>query len=157
ILVRGPQTMMGYWRLPEATDSALKGGWMHTGDAGYMDEEGFIYIQDRIKDMIVSGAENIYPAEVERAIFEHPAVADTAVVGIPDEQWGETVLAFVALKSGQTLELDTLQAFCRERLAGYKIPSKLEIIDAIPRNASGKSLKTELRQPYWEGKQRQVS
>lgn len=157
ILVRGPQTMMGYWRLPEATDSALKGGWMHTGDAGYMDEEGFIYIQDRIKDMIVSGAENIYPAEVERAIFEHPAVADTAVVGIPDEQWGETVLAFVALKPGQTLELETLQAFCRERLAGYKIPSKLEIIDAIPRNASGKSLKTKLRQPYWEGKQRQVS
>ena len=130
---------------------------MHTGDAGYMDEEGFIYIQDRIKDMIVSGAENIYPAEVERAIFEHPAVADSAVVGIPDEQWGETVLAFVALKPAHTLDLKSLQAFCRERLASFKVPSKLEIIDAIPRNASGKSLKTELRKPYWAGKQRQVS
>ena len=157
ILVRGPQTMMGYWRLTEATASALKGGWMHTGDAGYMDEEGFIYIQDRIKDMIVSGAENIYPAEVERAIFEHPAVADTAVVGIPDDQWGETVLAFIALKPKHTLDLESLQTFCRERMAGYKIPSKLQIIDAIPRNASGKSLKTKLRQPYWEGKKRQVS
>ena len=157
ILVKGPQTMMGYWRLTEATANALKGGWMHTGDAGYMDEEGFIYIQDRIKDMIVSGAENIYPAEVERAIFEHPAVADSAVVGIPDDQWGETVLAFVALKPAHTLDLKSLQAFCRERLASFKVPSKLEIIDAIPRNASGKSLKTELRKPYWAGKQRQVS
>ena len=120
-------------------------------------KEGFIFIQDRIKDMIVSGAENIYPAEVERAIFEHPAVADTAVVGIPDDQWGETVLAFIALKPKHTLDLESLQTFCRERMAGYKIPSKLQIIDAIPRNASGKSLKTKLRQPYWEGKKRQVS
>lgn len=156
IVARGPQLMMGYWNQPEATEKALKGGWMHTGDAAYMDEEGFIYIQDRIKDMIVSGGENIYPAEIESALFEHPAVADAAVIGIPSEQWGESVLAFLLLKPGETVTTDELIDFCRPRLAGFKIPRKFEFLDEIPRNASGKVLKKDLREPYWEGVDRRV-
>ncbi len=157
ILIRGPQVMMGYWNMPEPSEKTLKGGWMHTGDAGYMDEEGFVYIQDRIKDMIVSGGENIYPAEIEKALFEHPAIVDTAVIGVPDDTWGETVMAFVVLKDGAELELEEMQAFCRDRLAGFKIPHHLQITDEIPRNASGKALKTVLREPHWEGKERRVS
>jgi len=129
---------------------------MHSGDAAYMDEEGFIYIQDRIKDMIVSGAENIYPAEIESVLFEHPAVADAAVVGIPDEKFGEAVLALLVLKQGESVDAETIEAFCRERLAGYKIPRQVEFIDEMPRNASGKVLKRELREPYWEGVERRV-
>jgi len=157
ILVRGPQVMMGYWNLPEETEKALKGGWMHTGDAAYMDDEGFIYIQDRIKDMIVSGAENIYPAEVESALFEHAAVADAAVIGIPSEQWGETVLAFLVLKHGESLSVEEMIEFCRERLAGFKIPRQIEFLNEIPRNASGKVLKKNLREPYWQKTERRVS
>lgn len=157
VLIRGPQVMMGYWNLPEATEKALKDGWMHTGDAARMDEEGFIYIQDRIKDMIVSGGENIYPAEIESALFEHDAIADTAVIGIPDEQWGESVLAFVVTKPGASVTVDALIDFCRSRLAGYKIPRRVEFIDAVPRNASGKALKKDLREPFWEGVERRVS
>ena len=149
IAIRGPQLMEGYWNLPDATANALRGGWMYTGDAGRMDEEGFVYIQDRIKDMIVSGGENIYPKEVENALFEHPNVADAAVIGVPSEQWGEAVLAFVATRDGQTIEPDELIAFCRERLAGYKVPRAIESIAQIPRNASGKVLKKDLREPYW--------
>ncbi len=157
VVVRGPQVMMGYWNLPEATEKSLKDGWMHTGDAAYMDDEGFIYIQDRIKDMIVSGGENIYPAEIENALFEHDAVADAAVIGIPSEQWGESVLAFLVLKDGQTVTPEEMIEFCRPRLAGYKIPRRIEFLDAIPRNASGKILKKDLREPYWEGVERRVS
>jgi len=156
ILVKGPHVMMGYWNKPEATEKTLRGGWMHSGDAAYMDEEGFIYIQDRIKDMIVSGAENIYPAEIESVLFEHPAVADAAVVGIPDEKFGEAVLALLVLKQGESVDAETIEAFCRERLAGYKIPRQVEFIDEMPRNASGKVLKRELREPYWEGVERRV-
>ncbi len=157
VIVRGPQVMMGYWNLPEATEKSLKDGWMHTGDAAYMDDEGFIYIQDRIKDMIVSGGENIYPAEIENALFEHDAVADAAVIGIPSEQWGESVLAFLVLKDGQTVTPEEMIEFCRPRLAGYKIPRRIEFLDAIPRNASGKILKKDLREPYWQGVERRVS
>ena len=157
ILVKGPQVMMGYWNMPEASEKALAGGWMHTGDAAYMDDEGFIYIQDRIKDMIVSGGENIYPAEIESVLFEHGAVADAAVIGIPDEQWGETVMAFVVLRQGSNLQLGELQEFCRASLAGFKIPRRLEILQEIPRNASGKVLKASLREPYWQGHERRVS
>jgi len=156
VAVRGPQVMMGYWNLPEATESSLVDGWMHTGDAAYMDDEGFIYIQDRIKDMVVSGGENVYPSEVENALFEHPAVADAAVIGIPSERWGEEVMAFLQLKPGATVAAEEIIDFCRERLAGYKIPRKIEVIEQIPRNASGKVLKKDLREPYWKGKERRV-
>ncbi len=157
IQVRGPHLMTGYWNNPEATQEALKDGWMHTGDAAFMDEKGYIYIQDRIKDMVVSAGENIYPAEVEKALFKHPAIADAAVIGIPSEKWGESVLAFVALKSNEKPTAEDLIEFCRSYLAGYKLPQKVEFVDSLPRNASGKVLKNELRKPYWEGIKRKVN
>jgi acyl-CoA synthetase (AMP-forming)/AMP-acid ligase II len=149
--------MTGYWNKPEATAETLKGGWMHTGDAARMDEKGYIYIQDRIKDMIVSGGENIYPAEVENALFQHPAVADAAVIGIPSEQWGESVLAFLVLKGEEKPTTEELIEFSRAHLAGYKLPRQVEIVDELPRNASGKVLKNQLREPYWEGIERKVN
>ena len=155
--VRGPQVMTGYWNKPDATAETLKGGWMHTGDAARMDEDGYIYIQDRIKDMIVSGGENIYPAEVENALFQHPAVADAAVIGIPSDQWGESVLAFLVLQGDVKPTTEELIEFCRSHLAGYKLPRQVEIVDVLPRNASGKVLKNQLREPYWEGIERKVN
>ena len=155
--VRGPQVMTGYWNKPDATAETLKGGWMHTGDAARMDEDGYIYIQDRIKDMIVSGGENIYPAEVENALFQHPAVADAAVIGIPSDQWGESVLAFLVLQGEVKPTTEELIEFCRSHLAGYKLPRQVEFVDGLPRNASGKVLKNQLREPYWEGTERKVN
>jgi acyl-CoA synthetase (AMP-forming)/AMP-acid ligase II len=157
IVARGPQLMSGYWNMPEATDEALAGGWMHTGDAGTIDAEGYVYIQDRVKDMIVSGGENVYPREVENVLFEHPAVADVAVIGVPDERWGEAVKAIVVLRAGQTTTAQELVDFCRGKLAGYKLPRSVDIVAALPRNATGKVLKTQLREPYWAGRQRRVS
>jgi acyl-CoA synthetase (AMP-forming)/AMP-acid ligase II len=156
ISVRGPQLMKGYWNLPEASAKTLRDGWLYTGDAAKMDEEGFFYIQDRIKDMIVSGGENIYPKEIENALFEHPDVVDAAVIGIPSERWGETVLAFLVSRDGGALEEDEIIAFCRERLAGFKLPQQVVMIDEVPRNASGKALKKDLREPYWAGIERRV-
>lgn len=155
--VRGPQVMTGYWNRPDATAETLKGGWMHTGDAARMDEHGYIYIQDRIKDMIVSGGENIYPAEVENALFQHPAVVDAAVIGIPSEQWGESVLAFLVVQGDEKPTTEDLIEFCRSHLAGYKLPRQVEFVDVLPRNASGKVLKNQLREPYWEGIERKVN
>jgi acyl-CoA synthetase (AMP-forming)/AMP-acid ligase II len=143
--------MQSYFNLPEETRANLTDGWVHTGDAGYMDQEGYLYLKDRLKDMVVSGGENIYPVEVENAIAKHDAVADVAVIGIPDDKFGEALLAFVVLKPGSSLELDELVAFCRDRIAGYKIPRRLEIIEQLPRNPSGKILKKILREPYWDG------
>jgi acyl-CoA synthetase (AMP-forming)/AMP-acid ligase II len=156
ISVRGPQLMTTYWNLPEATEKTLRDGWLMTGDAAYMDDEGYIFIQDRIKDMIVSGGENVYPAEVESALFEHPNVADAAVIGIPSERWGETILAFLVTRDGKPIDTDEVIAFCRDRLAGYKIPREVKCIEEIPRNPSGKVLKKDLREPYWEGIERRV-
>lgn len=156
IWVKSDTNMIGYYNLPEATEKSLTDGWVHTGDAGYMDEEGYIYLKDRIKDMVVSGGENIYPVEVENAIAHHGSVADVAVIGVPDDKYGEALLAFVVLKPGSSLELEEMIAFCRERIAGYKIPRKLEIIDEMPRNPSGKILKKELRKPFWEGIERSI-
>jgi len=155
--VRGPQVMTGYWNRPDATAETLKGGWMHTGDAARMDEHGYIYIQDRIKDMIVSGGENIYPAEVENALFQHPAVVDAAVIGIPSEQWGESVLAFLVVQGNEKPTTEDLIEFCRSHLAGYKLPRQVEFVNVLPRNASGKVLKNQLREPYWEGIERKVN
>ena len=157
IAVRSPQVMAGYWNLPDATRRAVKGDWFFTGDAGYLDEKGYLFIYDRVKDMIVSGGENIYPAEVESALFGHPAVADVAVIGVPDERWGEAVKAVVVKKPGADLTAGQLIDWARERIAGYKLPKSVDFIDALPRNPTGKILKRELRQPYWGDKQRQVN
>lgn len=154
---RGDQIMRGYWNLPEATTEALRGGWLHTGDAGRMDAEGYVYIEDRVKDMIVSGGENIYPREVENVLFAHPAVADAAVIGIPDAKWGEAVKAIVQLKPGASATAEEIIEFCRGKLAGYKLPRSADFVATIPRNASGKVLKRELREKYWAGHTRRVS
>jgi acyl-CoA synthetase (AMP-forming)/AMP-acid ligase II len=149
--------MAGYWNLPEATAKTLVDGYVHTGDAGYLDEDGYVYVHDRVKDMIVSGAENVYPAEVESAIFGHPAVADVAVIGVPDEKWGEAVKAMVVLKPGAEATADDIVAFARQRIAGYKTPKSVDFVPELPRNPSGKILKRELRKPYWEGYERLVN
>ncbi len=156
ILVRGPQLMRGYWNLPEASAEALRGGWMHTGDAAIMDDEGFVYIQDRVKDMIVSGGENVYPREIEDVLFQHPAVADAAVIGVPDTQFGEAVKAVVVLRAGASATEAELVDHCRAKLAGYKRPRSVDFIAELPRNPSGKVLKRELREPYWKGHSRRV-
>jgi acyl-CoA synthetase (AMP-forming)/AMP-acid ligase II len=154
---RGPQIMTGYWKLAAASAEALRGGWMHTGDAGCLDADGFLYIKDRVKDMILSGGENIYPREVEDALFSHPAVADVAAIGVPSERWGEEVKAIVVLRGGASASPEELMDWCKGRIAAYKRPRSVEFIDALPRNASGKVLKRELREPYWRGRERRVS
>ena len=157
ILIKAPNVMKGYWNKADATRAAIKNDWFHTGDAGFFDEEGYLYIHDRVKDMIVSGGENIYPAEVENALFGHPAIADAAVIGVPDERWGEAVKAIVVKKEGSSPSPAEIIAWARERIAGYKLPKSVDFIDAIPRNPSGKVLRRELRKPYWEGRDRQVN
>jgi long-chain acyl-CoA synthetase len=157
ILARSRQTMKGYWKLPEATaETLLPGGWLRTGDAGYLDEDGYLYIHDRVKDMIISGGENIYPAEVENVLMAHPAVADVAVVGVPSDRWGETPKAFIVKAAGAEVDDDEIIAFARRNLAGYKCPTSVEWRESLPRNPTGKLLKKELRAPYWAGKDRQV-
>jgi long-chain acyl-CoA synthetase len=157
IAVRSAQVMRGYWKLPEATARAIQGDWLLTGDAGYLDERGYLYIYDRVKDMIVSGGENIYPAEVESALFGHPAVADVAVIGVPDERWGEAVKAVVVKKPGAEVTTAELLGWARERIAGYKLPKSVDFVEALPRNPTGKILKRELRKPYWGERARQVN
>jgi fatty-acyl-CoA synthase len=158
IATRSGSNMAGYWNLPEATAKTLdKDNWLRTGDAGYMDGDGYLYIHDRIKDMIISGGENIYPAEVESAICDHPDVAEVAVVGVPDEQWGEAVKAIVVMKSGKQATPADIIGFTRQRIAGFKTPKSVDFIEALPRNASGKILRRHLRDPYWAGKDRQVN
>jgi fatty-acyl-CoA synthase len=158
IATRSGSNMVGYWNLPEATARTLDSdGWLRTGDAGYMDSVGYLYIHDRIKDMIISGGENIYPAEVESAICDHPDVAEVAVVGVPDDKWGEAVKAIVVMKQGKEATASDIINFTRGRIAGFKTPKTVEFIAALPRNASGKILRRHLRDPYWEGKERQVN
>jgi acyl-CoA synthetase (AMP-forming)/AMP-acid ligase II len=153
---QGRQNMKGYWNNPEATAATIDAdGWLRTGDAGYL-RDGYLYIHDRVKDMIISGGENIYPAEVENALLKHPGVADAAVIGVPSERWGETPMAVVVRKDDALTEEDVI-AFCRSQLAHYKCPTAVTWSDALPRNPSGKILKTELREPYWKGQQRRVS
>ena len=150
IRVRSGMVMRGYWNKPEATAEAVDDdGWLHTGDAASQDADGFVYIRDRYKDMIVSGAENVYPTEVENVIYQHPAVAETAVIGIPDERWGETVKAVVVMKPGAQLSAAELIGFARERLAHYKCPTSVFFLETLPRSASGKILKRELRLMDW--------
>jgi long-chain acyl-CoA synthetase len=151
VAVRGANVMMGYWERPEETAKAVIDGWMHTGDGGYMDEDGFIYVVDRVKDMIISGGENVYSVEVENAIAQHPAVAQCAVIGIPDPQWGETVHAIVIPKPGAEVNGAELIAYCKEKIAGYKCPRSVDIrSEPFPLSGAGKVLKRELRRPFWE-------
>jgi long-chain acyl-CoA synthetase len=157
IWTRSAQNMKGYWNQPEATAATIDAdGWLRTGDAGYLDADGYLYIHDRVKDMIVSGGENVYPAEIENVLMAHPAVADVAVVGVPDERWGETGKAIVVKVEGAEVTPEELIDFCRQRLAKFKCPTSVEFTDALPRNPSGKVLKKDLRAPYWEGYERKV-
>ena len=158
ICARGETVMLGYWERPEETAKAVIDGWMHTGDGGYMDEDGYVYVVDRIKDMIISGGENIYSAEVENCVAQHPAVAQCAVIGIPSDQWGETVHAVVMRKPGASVTAEEIISFCKDRIAGYKCPRTVKIQDEpLPLSGSGKILKRDLRAPYWENASRAVN
>jgi acyl-CoA synthetase (AMP-forming)/AMP-acid ligase II len=154
---RSPQRMLGYINRPEATrETITEDGWLRTGDIGHVDDGGFLFISDRIKDMIITGGENVYSPEVERVLVEHPAVAEVAVIGTPDDHWGERIRAVVALVPGQTATAEEIIAFTRERLAAYKCPRDIDFVDALPRNPSGKILKRDLRAPFWADRERQV-
>lgn len=158
IATRSIANMAGYWNLPDATAKTIDAqGWLRTGDAGYLDEDGYVYIHDRVKDMIISGGENVYPAEVENAIFGHPDVADVAVIGVPDDKWGEAVKAIVVKRPGREPKPDDIILYARERIAAYKAPKSVDFIEVLPRNPSGKILRRELREPYWRGKERRVN
>src|SRR3954454_15995288 len=156
IVVRGGNVMLGYWNRPEETAQAVRGGWMHTGDGGYMDDAGYIYLTDRLKDMIITGGENVYSVEVESVLTQHPSIATCAVIGVPDETWGERVHAVVVPAGGATVTLEELHEFCAERIAGYKTPRSMELVEGLPLSAAGKVLKRELRKPYWENQERAV-
>jgi long-chain acyl-CoA synthetase len=158
IVARGDNVMMGYWERPEETAKAIVDGWMHTGDGGYMDEDGFVYIVDRVKDMIVTGGENVYSIEVENALAQHPAVAQCAVIGIPDAEWGEAVHAVVTPRNGAAVTGEELIAFAKTLIASYKCPRSVEVrAEPLPLSGAGKILKRELRKPFWEGRQRRVN
>lgn len=157
IVAAGVQVMNGYWNRPEDTAAAIQDGWFHTGDAGFFDSDGYLYIHDRLKDMIVSGAENVYPAEVERALESCPGIAEVAVIGVPDPQWGEAVKAIVVVNPDESLSEETIIEFSRDHIARFKCPKSVDFVDSIPRNPSGKILKKELRAPYWEGYERKIS
>ena len=158
VIVRGPQTMIGYWNKPDQTEKALRDGWVYTGDAGYFSETGHLYIVDRVKDMVVTGGENVFTTEVENAVMSHNAVQDVAVIGIPSEQWGEAVHAIVILKPEATVSEEEIISHCRDRIAGYKLPKSITFrTEPLPLSGAGKVLKTELRKIYWQGQERQVN
>lgn len=158
IIVKGPITMLGYWNKPDVTAETIRDGWVYTGDAGYMDGDGLVYLMDRLKDMIVTGGENVYSAEVENALSQHPSVATSAVIGIPDPQWGERVHAIVILNPDMQAEEEELKAHCHTLIAGFKCPKSVEFrTEPFPLSGANKVLKTELRKPYWEGEDRQIS
>ncbi len=157
IWTRSGYNMVGYWDKPEETArTVVDGGWLRTGDAGYLDDEGYLFLHDRIKDMVVSGGENIYPAEVENVLLAVPGIADAAVIGVPDESWGETVKAVVVRDAGSDIAAGEIITFCRDRLAHYKCPTSVDFAELLPRNPSGKILKRELREPYWAGRERRI-
>ena len=156
VVVRSDVVMRGYWHDPAATAETLRHGWLHTGDVGYMDRDGYLYLMDRSKDMIISGGENIYPREIEETLIQHPAVREVAVIGVPDEKWGESVKAVVSLVPDQTVTEEELIDFCKARLASYKKPKSVDFIEEIPKNNYGKVMKRELRERYWKGKKRQI-
>ena len=158
VCARGPMVMLGYWKQPELPARTLRNGWLHTGDGAYMDDEGFIFIVDRVKDMIISGGENVYSAETEEALYSHKAVAECAVIGVPDETWGERVHAIVRLKPGMDATPEELIAHCHTLIANYKCPRTLDLREEpLPLSGAGKILKTDLRAPYWSGKEKRVN
>jgi long-chain acyl-CoA synthetase len=158
VCARAGNFMREYWNKPEATEEVFEGGWYHTGDAGYLDDEGYLFLVDRVKDMIVTGGENVYSAEVESAISKHEAVAQVAVIGIPHEQWGEQVHAIVVLADGASATEDEIRAFAKDHIAGYKVPKSVEFRDEpLPLSGAMKVLKKDLRAPYWEGQERSVN
>ena len=157
VCLHSPANMIGYWKREEATADTLREGWVHTGDAGYLDERGYVYVCDRIKDMIIYAGENLYPAEIESAVCEHPAVLECAVIGVPDERWGEVPKAIVALREGQQATVAQILRHTKERIAAFKVPKSLDFVDALPRTPSGKVKKAELRKPYWQGRARGVN
>ena len=148
LLIRGPNITPGYWNNAEATKNSFVDGWLKTGDAARFDDEGFIYIVDRWKDMYISGGENVYPAEVENVLYQLSEIAEAAIIGVPDAKWGETGKAVVVLKSDQSLDEEKIIAHCLEKLAKFKVPASVEFIDALPRNATGKVLKRSLREMF---------
>jgi acyl-CoA synthetase (AMP-forming)/AMP-acid ligase II len=156
IATRGPGMMLGYWNKPTETGKAIRDGWYYTGDGAYMDDDGFIFIADRLKDMIVTGGENVYSVEVENAVAQHPAILQCAVIAIPDDRWGELVHACVVLRPGASVTLEELQAKCKERIANYKAPRSMQVVEALPMSGAGKILKNKLREPYWAGRERRV-
>jgi acyl-CoA synthetase (AMP-forming)/AMP-acid ligase II len=157
LLYQGENLMAGYWHREKETAQAIRDGWLHTGDAGYLDEDGFIFLKDRLKDVIVSGGENVYPAEVEAVLMGHPEILECAVIGVPDPKWGETVKAVVVRRAGTNLTETSLLDWTRDKIAGFKRPRSADFVDALPRNASGKLLKRSLREPYWAGFARRVN
>jgi acyl-CoA synthetase (AMP-forming)/AMP-acid ligase II len=158
IAARGPNMMRGYWNKPEQTEAAMPGdGWLRTGDGAYMDERGFIFIVDRVKDMIVTGGENVFSAEVENAIGSHPAVAMCAVIGIPSAEWGEAVHAVVVPRATDSVSAADIIAHCRQKIAGYKCPKSVEFRTELPLSGAGKILKSHLREPYWKDRARRVA
>jgi fatty-acyl-CoA synthase len=155
VITASNHNLDGYWQQPDETAAAQAGGWFHTGDGGTIDDEGYLAITDRKKDVIISGGENVSSIEVEDALIGHPGVREAAVIGIPDEKWGELVTGLVVAEAGVTAE--ALIAHCRERLAGYKCPKRIELVETLPRTATGKLQKFKLREPYWAGNDRQVN
>ena len=158
IWIRSPQVMVGYWKMPEETSKAITAdGWFKSGDAGYLDADGYLYIHDRVKDMIVSGGENVYPAEVENVLMGHPAVADCAVIGVPHDKWGETAKAIIVAAPDAVVDEADIIGYCQERLAKFKCPTSVDVVEMLPRNPSGKILKKDLREQYWAGRERRVN
>lgn len=156
IVARGPMVMQGYWNKPEQTAEAIREGWMHTGDAGYMDADGYLFLVDRIKDMIVTGGENVYSVEVEDILLQRPEVTQCAIIGVLDEKWGERVHAVLVLKDGESLDEASITAFCREHIASYKCPRSYEVRDELPMSGAGKLLKYKLREGHWQGRGRSI-
>ena len=156
IVTRSDLVMKGYWRDPDASSSTLRGGWLHTGDVGYFDDAGYLFLMDRSHDMIISGGENIYPREIEEVLVRHEAVGEVAVIGIPDPEWGEAVKAVVSIKTDASVTEQELIDFCRDHIASYKKPRSVDFVDELPRNNYGKILKRELRDAYWQGRERRV-
>ncbi|MBI4798455.1 MAG: long-chain-fatty-acid--CoA ligase [Desulfarculus sp.] len=156
LVVKGEAMMKGYWQMPEASAERVRGGWLYTGDMGYLDDEGYVFIVDRKNDLIISGGKNIYPREVEEVLYEHPAVLEATVVGVPDDYWGEAVRAVVVLKEGMAATPEEIIAFCGQRLAGYKKPKTVELWQELPKSASGKLLRRKVRDKYWEDRERKI-
>jgi acyl-CoA synthetase (AMP-forming)/AMP-acid ligase II len=156
ICVRGDLVMKGYYKAPDKTAETIVDGWLHTGDIGHVDAEGYLHITDRKKDMIISGGFNVYPSEVEQVLWSHPAVQDCAVIGVPDAQWGEAVKAVVELNAGHQAKAEELIALCKERLGSVKAPKSVDFVDSLPRSPVGKVLKKDLRARYWQGTARRI-